>query len=409
LFSVADGFRVHKVSGKKVANLIWRVIRLDSPKHFPSSKLGCVRVRRLHVRSRYNRSIRSGRQKGLSEAYSIRESLQGALQDFVRDSGFTCVHLEGLIRELVGLLASYREEDAPLYPEVFVSSSPDTLTALAPAGSQITVAVAALTSESASIILKNCAPLAAEGWAIFVVKENNQIRYGLFRSVRHSLSTAAEESMRDLGNEAPIVLIRNRGRLVVELSNTLDKRFTVALTTTPAQPSRLETDVRAFVDVVSSRVEDSSRFRSYLGGFLTQILQDCHGTLLAAIDADATNLGDSTLADAVWPMPRLSLSQLHARALETGTADSLADLQGAETLIAGMVNSDGVVLFGTNGALLAYRLFLKPTDSEKTYIPEKGGGRRRTFELMTIRLQNIFKAVLFRSQDGDTICRRSNP
>lgn len=67
-------------------------------------------------------------------AYSIRHSLQGALEDFVRASGFSCVHLEGLIREFVGMLAAYREEDTPLYPEVFVFASQDGLTALAPSG-----------------------------------------------------------------------------------------------------------------------------------------------------------------------------------------------------------------------------------------------------------------------------------
>lgn len=52
------------------------------------------------------------------EAYSIRVSLQGMLQDVIRRSGFQDVNLEELARELVGLLASYREEDLPLYPEV---------------------------------------------------------------------------------------------------------------------------------------------------------------------------------------------------------------------------------------------------------------------------------------------------
>ena len=46
--------------------------------------------------------------------------------------------------------------------------------------------------------------------------------------VRHSFATAAEESMRDLGKDAPIILIRNRGHLTVELFSTVDTRYTVA-------------------------------------------------------------------------------------------------------------------------------------------------------------------------------------
>jgi hypothetical protein len=52
------------------------------------------------------------------------------------------VHTEGMIREIVSLLASYREEDLPLFPEVFVFASPDGLKALAPSSGQITIGTA---------------------------------------------------------------------------------------------------------------------------------------------------------------------------------------------------------------------------------------------------------------------------
>jgi hypothetical protein len=38
-------------------------------------------------------------------------------------------------------------------------------------------------------------------------------------------ATSAEEAMRGLGKDYPIVLIRNRGHLVVELSSKLSRRF----------------------------------------------------------------------------------------------------------------------------------------------------------------------------------------
>jgi hypothetical protein len=72
-----------------------------------------------------------------------------------------------------------------------------------------------------------------------------------------------------------------------------------------------------------------------------------------------------------------------------------------------MINSDGVVLLSTDGSILAYRIFLKAADEEKTRIPEQGGGRRRTFELMKIRLDTELKAAFFRSQDGNTGCGRA--
>ncbi len=83
-------------------------------------------------------------------------------------------------------------------------------------------------------------------------------------------------------------------------------------------------------------------------------------------------------------------------------ADSLADLEAAEALLDGMLNSDGVVVLGPDGSVLAYRVFLKPTDEEKRTLPERGGGRRRTFELMKARVGKTLRAAFFRSQDGET-------
>jgi len=342
----------------------------------------------------------------VSDAYSIRSSLQGALHDFVRRSGFENVHLEEMIRELVGMLASYREEDSPLYPEVFVFSSSNGLTALAPSSTQLTLGSAQLIADSANAVVKKCAPLAASGWAIFVVKEEKSIRFGVFRSIRHALALGAEESMLGLGAEEPVMLIRNRGHLTVELRNTVGDRFTATLTTTPATASALESHVDTFAIAATGAVSDCADFRAYLKRLLTDALQRCHGTLLGVVAANEHDNLDTTLQDAVRPIPRIRLAELQQSAVKTGTADALADLIAAENLLRGMVNSDGVVVFGNDGSIVAFHVFLKPNDAEATKLPDSGGGRRRTYELMRLRLGATFKAVFFRSQDGETRCER---
>jgi hypothetical protein len=305
------------------------------------------------------------------------------------------------------MLASYREEDIPLFPEVFVFASPEGLKALAPSSQQTTVGTLRLAAESSEAILKNCAPLAKGGWSIFVVKENEAFRYGLFRSMLHSLSTAAEESMGDLGKDVPVILIRNRGHFVVDLRTTTSKRFTVTLTTTLAEPSPLDKHVEAFSKAACSGLKDPSVFQSYLRRLITNILQDCHGTLLAVIKPPGKGKPHVSLKDGVWPTPVLALSDLHARAQSTRTSEALADLIAAETLLRGMVNSDGVVVFGSDGTVQAYHVFLKPSSDERGKLSEDGGGRRRTYELMRQRLKSRFKAVLIRSQDGGMKCEVS--
>ena len=76
----------------------------------------------------------------------------------------------------------------------------------------------------------------------------------------------------------------------------------------------------------------------------------------------------------------------YSQAHSSKDADSLSDLQATEALIEGMLNSDGVVVFGTNGTILAYRVILTSTNDEKVNLPDSGGGRRRTYELMKSRI-----------------------
>ena len=212
--------------------------------------------------------------------------------------------------------------------------------------------------------------------------------------------------MLGLGSDEPVMLIRNRGHLTVELRSTTGDRFTVALTTNPAKKSALESDVETFIAAATSALSDGSDFRAYLQRMLTDALQRCHGTLLAVVGNQHGNV-DPTLEDGIWPVPCIALAELQSAALKSGSADALANLIAAEALVRGMINSDGVILFRDDGSILAFRVFLKPKDNEALRLPDSGGGRRRTYELMRLRLGAPFKAVFFRSQDGETQCERS--
>jgi len=307
---------------------------------------------------------------------------------------------------LVGLLAAYREEDLALFPEVYVFACESSLQALPSVGDRVVVGREKLGAEASATILKNCAPLASSGWSIFAVKNSDQqITYGLFRSGRHSLSTGSDEAMVGLGRDFPIILIRNRGHLVVELRNTMNGRFTASLRTTLPKSSTLEDDIDNFALAATRDLQDPESFRGYLRKLLIDIVQHCHGTLLGVI-APTDQIPES-LQDGVWPGPRLKISELYYHASQVRDADSLSDLKAVEVLLAGMIGCDGIVVFGSDGTVLAYRIFIKPSSSEAAQLPTTGGGRRRTFELMKLRMPCVFQAILFRSQDGDTACNRS--
>lgn len=345
--------------------------------------------------------------------FSIRNLLQGELQTFVRASGFECLLTLDFVRDLTCLLAAYREEDTALFPEVFILPSVERIQAISPGASRIPIGVAPLAGELSSKVLKDCAPLAVNGWATYVAKRPvgtpQLIEYGLFRSLRHSFATSAEEAMSDSANDAPVLLVRNRGHLIVELSNAKNESLTVSFTSTPIAESSFVAHVGQLVAATMTDLPKdlSDRFKPYFNRFLIDTLQRCHGTLIAALRPKPDGLCPESLQRGIWLTPPLPIALAHAEAADAKDAECLARLQSFEALLTGMINSDGVVVLGTNGTVLGYRVFLTPSDAEKQTQEQEGGGRRRTYSLMRMRLDTVFTAAFFRSQDGSTACERS--
>lgn len=345
------------------------------------------------------------------KVFSIRTPLQGELIDFVSSSGFDCAYLAGFVRDLVCLLGSYREEDVPLFPEIYVLSGTDAISSLAPGTRRIKIGQKPLEDNAAAAVLKNCANLAINGWSIYAAKIRHdaatpQIEYGLFRAQKHSYAVSVEESMTSPG-AVPAILIRNRGHFVVEVKNASNATFTASFTSAPAARPPLLNDIIRFSSAICSALsgDSASQFSQYANRLLLELLQHCHGTLLAATVAPEGGTCPEELRDGVWLTPSLNLAEAYNEAISARDAESLATLQSYESLLEGMIGSDGVVVFSTNGHLLGYRIFLKPTDEEKKNAPDKGGGRRRTYELMKGRLGTSLKAAFFRSQDGATECK----
>jgi hypothetical protein len=344
------------------------------------------------------------------KAFSIRTPLQGELLDFVKSSGFEGNNsaVTELVRDLTCLLASYREEGVLLFPDVFVLPSVDLVASLSPGTQRVALGFETL-SEAAEKILKDCANLAVRGWAVYVaISTEKQAQYGLFRSLMHSYSTSAEEAMTETSSPSPVLLIRNRGPLVVELRNAKKDTFTASFTSAPASESIFAEHVNTFASAVSQEltVEQCKEFKPYLIRFLMDTLQRCHGALLAAHLTPGGGQAPEALRDGVWFSQAIDLADALHTAIGSKDAQTLATLEAYEALVAGMVASDGVVVFGTRGNILAYRVFLKPSDEEKKDLPEKGGGRRRTYALMLHRLGPNLKAAFFRSQDGNTLCEK---
>jgi hypothetical protein len=290
---------------------------------------------------------------------------------------------------------------------------PDVLNLLAPGTHRMMIGRILMDDGAASVVLKNCANLAMNGWAIYVARIQDgqstpEIEYGVFRALKHAFAQSAEESMRDLDDATPVVLIRNRGYLMIELVSINNRSFTASFTSSDITGSPFTDHVHELALAICEGLPTliSDHFFPYIKCLLVDLLQHCHGTLIG-VHTPCDNSGcPETMVDGVWLHRPIDLANAHAVAVDAKDAESLADLQSLESILRGMINNDGVVLFDTKGRVIGYRIFLKPNEEEKKAASHKGGGRRRTYELMKSRLGESLRGVFFRSQDGATDCQR---
>jgi hypothetical protein len=249
--------------------------------------------------------------------------------------------------------------------------------------------------------LKECAPLAAGGWVIYIERNESQFKYGVMTARNLPLSITPYEALveNSVGDVVSIV-VRRIAENCVELQGGKGNRrclyFSDRRAETAPPAVALEQFCRAATrSVPAPQQEDVRRF--FYRTLSTQLAQ-AHGAILVVQSARkklSRRLRDCTLL----PIP-LSLAQRVLEYREHKDNEALAKLSSATFLIQGMLGSDGIVVFTNTGAIIAYRAFLKLPSSPTSHVA--GGARRRTFDALKALVGRDFEAVFMSSHDGQT-------
>jgi hypothetical protein len=341
---------------------------------------------------------------------TIRKGLIGTLTDFAHDAGFQSQ--VNLIVELVYKLAEYREEDVLFFPSVYLvkrADDSDTLSIIAPAAERIFLRSVDIADYGGGRILKDSAALADGGWSIYIDVSEPVVRYGLFRSEFLPISLSSADRMADPDSvSGSALLIRNCAQNSVELMASDGKRMEIGLTAArPSNVSVSEAFMKLAVEVTRS-VAEPNRIAAtkYIQRLITQICQRCHGTMIVVIPYGSSVVPDTFRDGVVLEEPVDLLGAFQQLSGET-TAATLARLFAHESVLKGMIQSDGITVLSSDGRVLAFRVFVKPDDQERQALAKidlRGGARSRAFELLKMRVGEAIACVFFRSQDGDTQC-----
>jgi hypothetical protein len=153
-----------------------------------------------------------------------------------------------------------------------------------------------------------------------------------------------------------------------------------------------------FVDAMIRDIPEDVREQAatFYSNVLSGVLRASHGTLAGVIPG-AKRAVCQKFKDGIALSPAVSVSARIRDVLTAPNCSSNSKLQACSALITGMLLTDGITLFGSDGTVRAYNVFIKHPRGTDTAV---GGARTRTFNIMRGLLGTHLVAALMLSQDG---------
>lgn len=333
----------------------------------------------------------------------FRTHLIGEITDFAEACSMGMLTRTSNLAELIMSLSKYREEGLRLTPAVYLCSDLNQVLKLIPYSRYIQIGQTKLKDNAIKDILKKCAPLARDGWCIYIEGIKNKFRYGLFRDTFNPLAVPIDLTLFMSGTEhVKVIKVHQIVDDCVEIRSYRGDCHYVFFSnkrdSTPSPLQHVDDLVSEICQKISSEIKES--VTTFFGKAIRSALLDSHGTLIAVCNKKVPKY----LSDGVHLPQAIDFSMLVKNALRD--KEQLPNLQFEITLLKGMLNSDGIIVFNCDAKLLAYNCFISlPAQKTRAVI---GGARRRAFDALSHKLERGVVAIYIQSQDGMTDFRKVN-
>ncbi len=316
---------------------------------------------------------------------SFRATLKGEVGDFVERVGMACLDTTSSIVDLVVELSHYEEEGTALYPKILVCDTLSETLALLQGSTPLEIGRGAKSAATARQALKKCAPLARQGWSIYIERHQNEFKYGVFREpelptaldIRNTLAALPIES-------AKAILACQLAERAVELVATAERHLHLHLSAAsadePPPGASIDALIRAAVQDAPEGVRES--LRSYMSTVLGRALLHGHGALMAVL-RNGSALPAALAGDGVVLAEPIELAGFVGRFLNGQSTEALLALMSYGALLEGMLGSDGITVLRSDGAIVGYNFFVKRAANADVPASQLiGGARRRAFEAL---------------------------
>lgn len=327
---------------------------------------------------------------------TFRTHLVGSVTEFSQNTHLTLLSNPLILVELIVLLARYQEEGVSLSPKVYITNNIKTLHSMLPLGELIKIGTASSDVDGVKKALKKCAPLALNGWLIYISENETSIEYGLFKDSGNPITVAVDDILMTEIEDCFIVKVFQIAVDCVEIKANNNSSHYIFLNHRKEESPPPLQYLNKLVEQITKKANEGYREPAsvFLNRLLFDGLRQSHGCIIAV-----TNMSKApqilakdgiVLEDPIDFV--LLVEQLQKKNIEASILESKG------SLLHGMLNSDGIVLFDNKGRLLGYNCFIKINDKNNVI----GGARKRAFTSLVSKLSKGICSVFMQSQDGWT-------
>lgn len=304
--------------------------------------------------------------------------------------------IDGLM-DIINKLSDYHEEGQVLYPEVLVIKDLKYLKTFV--NHRVKLVDKQLSRADFSQCIKMCAPLAVNGWNIYIALLNdNKIEYGLLTSEISALSLDLYEQTMNMDvPEVNAIYLRNAGNKVVEV-RTVETKMLVSLNLNDGSDSLDITVEKLVHTILPDDIDNHTEKCNYLKKIIRQALNEGHGNLIAVADShiDVINSVIANFHGGITLENPIDLLQLANDCLVFHTEEASLTLNSYASLLQSMLNFDGITLFSNDGKIIGYHYIVNNDKVAEENI--EGGARTRAFSALC-SLDGL-ETCFMKSQDG---------
>lgn len=331
---------------------------------------------------------------------SMRSTLKGEVVDFLDVEKMACLQTQDGLVELISALSYYKEEGKSLFPEIYIFDELEVPKKFLNPFEYIKIGEGDKSGATMLKALKKCAPLTEGGWVIYILRLATKFEYGLFRCGTSIISVPISAILiDDEGRSQPMILVHQVADKIVELKGVIAPQVLINFgINSDSDISPIETHQK-FINYIISDIDDKQKeqAKTFLQKLFLEVLHKGHGNLAVVVNSKKRTI-PKKLRNGIILSSKINLTKYIEELRTKNDLQANSQLEGCFDLLSGMMQSDGITVFSSDGCVLAYNVFIKHPPNHKT--KSNGGARSISFEVLCELIGIDIDAAFIQSQDG---------